>query len=142
MTTHLVILHAKWLDQILAGDKVIELRASDRRIAPWGKVSRGDRLILKESGGPIRAVAYAQSVASFEYPTREQLADVVDLDSLDPEWWARLTTQRYVTLIEVTDAWALRDPVPWPRRSQSGWDVLDSPAAAAMWSLVKPQWVR
>ncbi len=53
MNCHLVILKRPYLEMILNGRKTIELRLSKTRPPMFGRVARGDMLLLKASGGPV-----------------------------------------------------------------------------------------
>lgn len=57
MRHHLAILQEAYLDAILAGRKTIECRLTRSGAEPFRVLQRGDLLWLKQSCGPIRAVA-------------------------------------------------------------------------------------
>ena len=132
MTAHLVILHPRWLERLADGRKSVEFRASDQRRAPWGKAARGDRLWLKESGGPVTASA---SVADVQYRGPFSEAELSRLlegldgdpdDALDAHWRSRLLTARYVSLVWTTRV-ALLPPIDvrdLRGKRQDSWQVL------------------
>lgn len=132
MTQHLVILHPQWLERIADGRKSVEFRASDRRLAPWGRAARGDRLWFKASGGPVSASASVDT-ADFRGPfTADELdrflADLAGRpeDALDDHWRARLLSCRYVSVIRTTRV-ALLPPIDvrdLRGRRQDSWQVL------------------
>lgn len=62
---HVAVVADPYLSAMIAGRKTIESRWSKKRTMPFGQVSRGDVLLLKEVSGPIRAVATVERVASF-----------------------------------------------------------------------------
>lgn len=138
MTDHLVILQSKWLSNLVSGDKTVEFRASNRRIAPYERVTPGDRLWLKASGGPVVAVAYADAVCDSGPLTRDELANIVgDLEatSLDATWAARLMTSRYVTCVSTRGVELLPQPIDVSDirgRRQDAWQVLDTEDANAI----------
>lgn len=111
MTDHLVILQSKWLTNLTTGAKTVEFRASNRRIAPYERVTPGDRLWLKASGGPVVAVAYADAVRDSGSLTRDELANIVGDVELLPQ------------PIDVSD---IRG------RRQDAWQVLDTEDANAI----------
>ncbi|OIP32358.1 MAG: hypothetical protein AUK47_20695 [Deltaproteobacteria bacterium CG2_30_63_29] len=49
-----------YLDRVVLGKKTIESRFSRNRQSPYGVVRAGDLILLKESSGPILAVATVQ----------------------------------------------------------------------------------
>jgi hypothetical protein len=55
-TIHLAIFVEPYLQFLLDGKKTIESRFSVNRRAPFNKVSKGDILLIKKSGGPVVAV--------------------------------------------------------------------------------------
>lgn len=54
---HLAILKKEYLDKILDGSKKVELRLTKTAVPPFGCTAVGDILFLKESSGPVRAIA-------------------------------------------------------------------------------------
>ncbi len=62
---HLAILKKEYLDKILAGSKKIELRLTKTAVLPFGCAAAGDTLFLKESSGPVCAVAQVFAVKEF-----------------------------------------------------------------------------
>ncbi len=63
---HIAILHKRYLDAILSGDKTIESRLSRIRTEPFGRVKAGERIYFKQSSGPFRATAIVRSVKSYD----------------------------------------------------------------------------
>jgi len=70
---HLVVLKKPYLEAILAGRKRIESRFTKTKPAYFGRVLPGDRLFLKESSGPVWAVATVGAIRNFENMTPEQI---------------------------------------------------------------------
>ena len=62
MKYHLVILKKPYLDAVLDGRKKIESRFARTRIPAYEQVRCGDTLYLKQSSGPVVAVATAVQV--------------------------------------------------------------------------------
>lgn len=59
---HVAIIHKRYLDAILAGDKTIEARLARNRCEPFARIQRGERIYFKQSSGPFRATALASKV--------------------------------------------------------------------------------
>ncbi|QOI99488.1 MAG: ASCH domain-containing protein [Phycisphaeraceae bacterium] len=100
---HLAILKPRYLDAILDGRKTIECRLMRNRVPPFGLVRPGDRIFLKDSGGPIRGVARAAAVRDLSGLTP---ASILDLEREfngrvlgDAEFWRKKAGARYGTLI-------------------------------------------
>ncbi len=64
---HVAIMNKKLgsIDKILSGDKTIESRWLKNRSAPYGKVTIGDTVYFKDSGGLVRAKATVYKVVQF-----------------------------------------------------------------------------
>ena len=73
---HLVILKRPYLEAILDGRKTIESRFIKSKKAPFGRVSVGDILFLKQSSGPVCATARVQAVKNFENLTGQQMLEI------------------------------------------------------------------
>jgi len=73
---HLVILKKPYLDLILTGEKTIELRLTRARRPTCGRVSPGDRLLLKASAGPVCGRAMVEDVKYYEDLTPEGIVGI------------------------------------------------------------------
>ncbi len=73
---HLVILKKPYLEAVLEGRKRIESRFTMTKRAYFGRVCRGDKLFLKESGGPVCAVARVAAVKYFENLSPGRIAEI------------------------------------------------------------------
>jgi ASC-1-like (ASCH) protein len=75
--THLAVLYKEYLDLILEGKKTIESRFSKVKTAPFRTIDRGDRILLKESGGPVRGEATVKDVKYYDGLTPEKIEEIV-----------------------------------------------------------------
>ena len=85
---HVAIMNKSYGDliaKILSGEKKIESRWSKNRIAPWGRVKRGDRIYFKNSGGLVVAMATAEKVMQFERKDFDKARELFPA----PDEWAR-----------------------------------------------------
>ena len=57
---HLAIFAEPFLSMVFSGKKTIESRFSRNRCAPYGEISDGDIILLKEVAGPICGLALAR----------------------------------------------------------------------------------
>jgi len=76
MNSHLVILKKPYLELILSGEKTIELRLTRGRRPVCGRVSSGDRLLLKASAGPVCGRATVEDVEYYSDLTPERIAGI------------------------------------------------------------------
>jgi ASC-1-like (ASCH) protein len=76
VSCHLVILKKPYLDRILSGEKTIELRLTRAPRPACGRVSTGDRLLLKASAGPVCGQATAEDVEYYQDLTAEGISEI------------------------------------------------------------------
>ena len=125
--SHLVILKKPSLAAILDGRKQIESRFTRTRRAFRGRVEAGDRLFLKQSSGPVCAVAEVAAVKEFEELTREKIyelkRDYNDEILGDEDYWQSKAGCRYGMLVWLTDVGAI-EPVWIDKKDWRAWVVL------------------
>jgi len=124
---HLVILKKPYLDAILAGRKRIESRFYKTRRAHLGRVSPGDKLFLKESSGPVCAVATVTAVRSFENLTPKQISRLKQqynryIRGAD-EYWRSKADCKFGMLVWLKDAERV-EPVRILKKDWRAWVVL------------------
>lgn len=130
---HLAIFNPPFLDLILEGKKTVEGRFSKVRCAPFGTVSEGDLIFMKESGGLVKGSFVVAAVESVGDLTPEKLIDLKArydaplCANVDPEFWQRRQTSRYATLLQVSHPVAFKHPFPFPKKDRRGWVVLSTP---------------
>lgn len=91
---HLVILKKYYLDKILDGSKQIEMRLTRYAGPPFNSVCSGDTLFLKESSGPVCAVA--------------QVSAVEQVINLNPAKIAQLKAQYNHLILGSDEFWTLK----------------------------------
>jgi len=116
------------LSYILSGRKTVESRFGTRRSAPYGRVQRGDMVLLKQTGGPVVGVCELGEIWSYHIQRRDQLREIRmefsgALCATEPEFWVKRRMAEFVTLMRVESVHPLV-PVPFPKRDQRGWVVL------------------
>ena len=124
---HLAILKKPYLDAILDGRKTIESRFSSTRRYAFGRVLPGDKIFLKESSGPVCAVATAAAVENFADLTPDKIAalkqqyncHIVGCD----EYWQSKANCRFGFLVWLKDVELIK-PVRISKRDWRGWVVL------------------
>ena len=83
--------------KILSGEKKIESRWSKNKVAPWGRVKRGDRIYFKNSGEPVTAMAEVEKVRQFEKKDFDKARELFSAS----DKWAR--GKNYCVLIWLKD---------------------------------------
>ncbi|MDX2146482.1 MAG: ASCH domain-containing protein [Planctomycetota bacterium] len=104
---HVAIVHRGYLEAILAGRKRVEARLSQSRCAPFGRVTAGDVVFFKETGGTIRARAIVDRVESYASGcpgeiVRRALLHAAEI-AAPRAFWERKHAARYATLVWLRD---------------------------------------
>lgn len=124
---HLVILKKPYLKVILAGRKRIESRFMRAKCGPFGQVRPGDKLFLKESAGPVCAVATVAAVKNFENLTPKRIIELKERYNHDiggdDEYWQSKMDCRFGCLVWVEDVRAV-EPVRIRKKDWRAWVVL------------------
>jgi len=128
---HLAIFVEPFLQYLLDGKKTIESRFSINRCPPFNRVSKGDVVLVKKSGGPIMAVClvkerwyYRLNPNSWSEIKQYQEA----LCAQDPDFWESKKDASFATLIMIDQ---LREvtPIDFDKRDRRGWVVLSNNTA-------------
>lgn len=73
---HLAIFKPQYAAKIFSGAKKIEGRFSQIKIAPYGKVSAGDTVLIKIPGEKIVGQFLVDRVIYFDHPTAQELLEI------------------------------------------------------------------
>lgn len=126
-SVHLAVFVDPFLEYILSGKKTVESRFSAVRFPPYGRVARGDIVLLKESGGPVVGICevgaawfYRLNADSWKTIRREF---AVAICAEDPGFWQSREQAEFATLMYVSRTKRL-PPVAWPKRDRRGWVVV------------------
>jgi hypothetical protein len=126
---HLAVFSPGYINKIFTGQKTHDGRFSKIRCRPFRTVSRGDLILMKQSGGSMRGYFVAGDVEDFEkvdegifdyvlekYGNSLTLTqDFIDLKS---------NSTNYITIIEITKPTRFRNPVGIKKHDRSGWVTL------------------
>ena len=129
MRHHLVVIHDRYLDLLIAGRKRIECRLSSQRRPPFAEVEPGDLLWLKLPSRPIRAVATAGRCLFRELRSGSDLAHLIgrhgDAICADGGFFdGAAEWARFASLIWIDTIVVLR-PMPVYKADQRAWVPLD-----------------
>jgi hypothetical protein len=123
---HLAIFVEPFLQFLLDGKKTIESRFSINRCAPFDKVSKGDLLLIKKSGGPIVAICtvkdrwyYRLNPNSWNEIRQYQEA----LCATDPGFWEERQDASFATLIQIANITKIF-PIDFEKKDRRGWVVI------------------
>lgn len=124
---HLVILKKPYLEAILTGQKRIESRFTKTRREPFGQVLPGDKLFLKESSGPVCAVAAVAAVKFFENLTPAKIMEIKQRYNNyirgSNEYWQSKADCRFGFLVWLKDTEPI-EPVRIYKKDWRAWVVL------------------
>lgn len=105
MSIHVAILQKSYLDAILAGTKTIESRLTRTAREPFDAIDVGDRLFLKQSAGPFRAMAIASRVKQFADLTPERVERLQQKYQKqvggDDAYWASKRDSRFAVFVSL-----------------------------------------
>ena len=124
---HIAILKQPFFDMVLGGEKTIESRWSMVKVAPYKKVSVGDKILLKETGKDVTAIANVKKVQFYEL-TPEIVEDIrikygkqIGTDKFED--WKSTLQKKYCTLIWLDEVTPVA-PIKVKRSNGAGWIVL------------------
>ncbi len=124
---HIAILKQPFFDMVLSGEKTIESRWSMVKVAPYKKVSVGDKILLKETGKDVTATANVKKVQFYEL-TPEIVEDIrikygkqIGTDKFED--WKSTLQKKYCTLIWLDEVTPVA-PIKVKRSNGAGWIVL------------------
>jgi hypothetical protein len=127
---HVAILSNSYLELILNYCKTVESRFSVQKRTPYKRVKKGDIILLKQSGGPIKGISYVSSVWFYEITpgTLDQIKKrfASQLQIKDQTFWHKYEKSSYATLIQLEHVRRL-NPIKYSKRDQRAWVSFNSP---------------
>ncbi len=127
---HLAILKKHYLDKILDGSKKIELRLLKSAVPPFGCVSVGDTLVLKQSCGPVCAVAQIAALKQISNLNPAKIAQLKaqynHLIGGDDEFWKFKSDCKFAVLCWLKNVKSIA-PVWIYKKDWRAWVVLKKP---------------
>ncbi len=126
---HLAVFNEPFLSLVFNGKKKIESRFSRNKISPYGKIKKGDVVLLQESGGPVTGIFVAGDVRFFHKLNKEIIENIefqygeLICSAADKDFWKNREGTNYASLIEVKKIKKLT-PFKSEKRDRTGWSVL------------------
>ena len=125
---HIALMVEPYLSLILCGQKTIESRFSKKKIIPFNKVSSGDIVILKKSGGDLVAIFEVEFVRFIQISGINDFKEIKEKYGkelcLDNEFWERKKDAKYVTLIKICHLYAI-SPIMIKKPNRQSWITYD-----------------
>jgi ASC-1-like (ASCH) protein len=127
MRKHLAIIKRPYLKAIIQGQKTIEARLTKTKRQPFGQISAGDMIYLKQSSGPICATAEVADVKIYENLDSSELERIKKLYNKqicgNQDYWQSKSDSRYALLIRLKDVKEIA-PVKINKKDMRAWVVL------------------
>ncbi|MBL8762243.1 MAG: ASCH domain-containing protein [Phycisphaerae bacterium] len=105
---HVAIIHPAYLTLILAGRKRVEVRLSQNRCTPFGRVSPGDTIYFKARSGGFGARAIVAGVDEYDALTPDKVATLFRrynaLACGDAAYWTAKQHARFGSFIHLAGA--------------------------------------
>jgi ASC-1-like (ASCH) protein len=136
---HLAIFTEPYLTLLCEGKKTIESRFSQSKVTPFDRVSEGDVILVKESGGYVKGLFIAGEVKFYTYLNENRLKEIEDnygqwiCSHYDTNFWDMRAKANFATLIEVKQFRQL-SPFNIDKNDQLGWVTLKLGLANTLFS--------
>ncbi len=126
---HLAIFKGEGADKILTGKKTIESRFSKSKIAPFGAISKGDLVYIKQSGGKIIGQFRVKKVIFIDGLDDGEMVEIrkryEGQIATDEAYWKGKIGAKYATLIFIGDSSRfITSPIKPVKKDLRGWMVL------------------
>ena len=124
---HVAIFSEPFLSFLKAGQKTVDTRLSSVRCAPYGHVSSGDLVLVKENSGPITAVTRVSDAEYFA--TAHHSLDAIRADYgtrilAGDDFWRSKQYARFASVIHVEQTTEFA-PIEFAKTDRRGWVALD-----------------
>lgn len=126
---HLAIFTEPYLSLVCTGEKSIESRFSQSKITPYDRVNKGDVVLIKESGGYVKAVFVAGDVRFYTFLNKKRLIEIEETygrsicTHYDSNFWESRADANFATLIEITELRILK-PFLIDKNDRTAWSTL------------------
>ena len=128
MARHLAIFDREAAAAIFSGKKKIEGRFSQIKIAPYGRVSAGDVVLIKISGEAVVGQFSVDRVIYFDHPTNDEVGEIKKKYgrslALPVTFWLEREKIKFASLMFIKSATKFIIPPQIPKKDLRGWVVL------------------
>jgi len=125
--SHLAILKKRYLDKILDGSKPVELRLLKAAFPPYSSIAIGDKLFLKQSSGPVCAIAQVSSFQEHSNLTPKKISQLKAVYNHlvfgTDEYWKEKAESKYAVFIWMKDIKKIK-PRMINKQDMRAWVVL------------------
>ena len=128
--THLGVFVEPYLGFILEGKKPVDSRFSTSQRAPYKSISKGDIVLLKESGGPIVGICMVSHVWFYEIDPDSWRTIRSDFSGLlcitESSFWEAREHASFATLMRLKHVRSI-SPIRCNKKDRRGWVVIQAP---------------
>ena len=126
---HLAIFLKGVAEKVLKGEKSVEIRLSQNRIAPYLEVQKDDEIYLKISGGKIIGKVVVDNCLYYEILSPAMIRDLrksyFDKAAMDKEFWQKKSKARFATIIFFKKPTKFLTPVAFKKHDRRPWVVME-----------------
>ena len=126
---HLAIFNELFLEMMYNNKKTVESRFSINNVAPYNRITTGDIVLVKRSGGSIEAAFIAKDIHFFRNLNAARLKELevtygktIGWD-IDPDYLSNKSSSRYLTLIGISNFTKI-PTVPSGKKDKTGWSLV------------------
>ena len=124
---HLAVFSEPYLAHMYAGRKTMESRISKNCVAPYGRISEGDVVVVKRAAGPIEAIFSVGKVCFFDM-YKDSMDRIKEKYSeelcTDEDFWQQKGECRYATVIEIRNLARVK-PFRIEKKDRRAWIALE-----------------
>jgi len=126
---HLAIFLKNVAEEILLGNKQIEIRLSQTKVLPYGAVSKDDEIYLKKSGGKIIGRVYVDNCLYYDKINPQFLLNLKnkyqDAVKMDENFWKSHRKARFATIIFLKNPHKFLTPIIYKKHDRRAWLILE-----------------
>ena len=128
-TLHLAIFREPYLTFVMEGRKTVETRFAKRRCPPFGRVAKGDVVILKRAGGDVTGICRVERAWFYEIDPeslgaiREKFGSAIC--AVDESFWKERDQAVVATILVITNVMPI-GKIAIGKRDRRGWVVFES----------------
>lgn len=126
---HLAIFNEPFLSMIFNHTKEIESRFSINQVTPYGKVMKGDLVVMKKSGGDIEGFFKAGDVMYFSNLSRVKIDELNGKYGqkigwhIDPYFLSNKSEANFLSLIHIGEVYRCKSFTTM-KKDRTGWSVV------------------
>jgi ASC-1-like (ASCH) protein len=128
---HVGIFAEPYLTLIVEGKKTIESRFSINRISPYGKIFKGDLVLVKRAGGSVLGIFIAGDIRFYSKLNKVKLNEIENkfkrqiCSEVNPQFWENRKDSRFATLIDITRFKKI-EPFNINKSDRTAWSIVQN----------------